>query len=93
MFIPEGCHRLLDVHSGVEGSTKCDIQDSKLRAVSILDLMFTVHVVLVVILIFVTYTMVVMAAGVRRTGSYEALPTNSSDSNHIQMKSLTGTQA
>ncbi|AED91954.1 unnamed protein product [Arabidopsis thaliana] len=92
-FIPEGCHRLLDVQSGVEGSTQCDIQDSKLRAVSILDLMFTVHVVLVVILIFVTYTMVVMAAGVRRTGSYEALPTNNADSNHIQMKSLTGTQA
>ncbi|EOA22690.1 hypothetical protein CARUB_v10003394mg [Capsella rubella] len=92
-FIPEGCHRLLDVQSGVEGSTQCDVQDSKLRAVSVLDLMFTVHVVLVVVLIFVTYTMVVMAAGVRRTGSYEALPTNSADSNHIQMKSLTGTQA
>ncbi|CAN7068246.1 hypothetical protein IGI04_041479 [Brassica rapa subsp. trilocularis] len=93
-FIPEGCHRLLDVSGGVEGSTQCDIQESKLRAVSVLDLMFTVHVVLVVILLFVTYTMVAMAAGVRRTGSYEALPNNSSDSsNHIQMKSLTGTQA
>lgn len=92
-FIPEGCHRLLDVASGVEGSTQCDIQESKLRAVSVLDLMFTVHVVLVVILLFVTYTMVSMAAGVRRTGSYEALPTNSTDSNHIQMKSMTGTQA
>ncbi|KAF2537456.1 hypothetical protein F2Q68_00022810 [Brassica cretica] len=85
-FIPEGCHRLLDVSGGVEGSTQCDIQESKLRAVSVLDLMFTVHVVLVVILLFVTYTMVAMAAGVRRTGSYEALPNNSSDSsNHIQM--------
>ncbi|KAG2279159.1 hypothetical protein Bca4012_012145 [Brassica carinata] len=94
-FIPEGCHRLLDVSSGVEGSTQCDILESKLRAVAVLDLMFTVHVVLVVVLLFVTYTMVAMAAGVRRTGSYEALPTNSSDSNNhsIQMKSLTGTQA
>ncbi|CAN8299703.1 unnamed protein product [Cochlearia groenlandica] len=92
-FIPEGCHRLLDVTSGVEGSTKCDVQESKLRAVSILDLMFTVHVVLVVVFIFVTYTMVAVAAGVRRTGSYESLPTNGNDTNHIQMKSLTGTQA
>ncbi|KAF2322995.1 hypothetical protein GH714_032680 [Hevea brasiliensis] len=31
--------------------------------------------------------------GVRRMGSYEALPTTVSDSNHIQMKALTGTQA
>ncbi|CAH8328194.1 unnamed protein product [Eruca vesicaria subsp. sativa] len=94
-FIPEGCHRLLDVSGGVEGSTQCDIQESKLRAVSVLDLMFTVHVVIVVVLLFVVYTMVVMAAGVRRSGSYEALPNNSSSdsNNHIQMKSLSGTQA
>ncbi|XP_028125169.1 uncharacterized protein LOC114322107 [Camellia sinensis] len=42
-FIPEGCHKLLDVVRGVDGSTKCDLDDSKLRAVAILDLMFVLH--------------------------------------------------
>ncbi|XP_010551953.1 PREDICTED: uncharacterized protein LOC104822428 [Tarenaya hassleriana] len=93
LFIPQGCHRLLDVEGSVEGSTKCDLQESKLRAVAILDLMFALHAVLVVVIFFVTYVIVSKAVGIRRMGSYEALPTNSTDSNHIQMKALTGTQA
>ncbi|XP_022750412.1 uncharacterized protein LOC111299471 [Durio zibethinus] len=92
-FIPEGCHKLLDVVSGVEGSTKCDLDESRLRAVAILDLVFVVHVILVVIIVMLTYAVVSKAVGIRRLGSYEALPTNSADSNHIQMKTLTGTQA
>ncbi|XP_028127370.1 calcium-binding protein LPS1-alpha-like [Camellia sinensis] len=43
VFIPEGCHKLLDVVRGVDVSTKCDLDDSKLRAVAILDLMFVLH--------------------------------------------------
>ena len=35
--IPEGCHGLLDVVSGVEGSTKCELKDLRLRALAILD--------------------------------------------------------
>lgn len=95
-FIPEGCHKLLDVVSGVEGSTKCDLEDSKLRAVAILDLIFLVHVLFVVIIALVTYAAVAKTIGVtcRRFGSYEALP-NAADTNHnhIQMKALSGTQA
>lgn len=95
-FIPEGCHKLLDVVSGVEGSTKCDFEDSKLRAVAILDLIFLVHVLFVVIITLVTYAAVAKTVGLtsRRLGSYEALPTVAdSNHNHIQMKALSGTQA
>uniref|UniRef100_A0A5B7B5Q6 Plant viral-response family protein n=1 Tax=Davidia involucrata TaxID=16924 RepID=A0A5B7B5Q6_DAVIN len=93
-FIPEGCHKLLDVVSGVEGSTKCDLEDSKLRAVAILDLVFVVHVMFVLLIVMVTYAAVARTIGIRRFGSYEALPTvAAADSNHIQMKAMTGTQA
>ncbi|CAN0876024.1 hypothetical protein LINGRAHAP2_LOCUS11061 [Linum grandiflorum] len=94
-FIPEGCHRLLDVVSGVEGSTKCDLEDSRLRAVAILDLAFLVHVMVTVVTLLVVYAVVARSAGAKRSGSssYEALPTTASDVNHVQMKALTGTQA
>lgn len=92
-FIPEGCHRLLDVVSGVEGSTKCDLDESKLRAVAILDLAFVVHVIVVVVLVFLVYFVVAKIVGVsRRFGSYEPLP-NAADANHVQLKTLSGTQA
>jgi hypothetical protein len=53
---------------------------------------------LVMIIVLVTYALVnaTVAGAVRRVGSYEALPTSSAsptDSNHIQMKALAGTQA
>ncbi|GMI98131.1 hypothetical protein like AT5G13890 [Hibiscus trionum] len=92
-FIPEGCHKLLDVVTGVEGSTKCDLDESRLRAVAILDLVFVVHVMFVVIIVMATYALVAKTVGTRRLGSYEPLPANSADNNHIQMKALTGNQA
>ncbi|KAE9446115.1 hypothetical protein C3L33_22069, partial [Rhododendron williamsianum] len=70
-----------------------------LRAVAILDLVFVIHVMFVVVIVMVTYAAVVKTVGIRaRFGSYEALPTaaavvSATDSNHIQMKALTGTQA
>jgi hypothetical protein len=52
---------------------------------------------LVMIIVLVTYALVnATVGGVRRVGSYEALPTSSAsptDSNHFQMKALAGTQA
>lgn len=92
-FIPEGCHKLLDVVSGVEGSTKCDLDESRLRAVAILDLVFVVHVMFVIIIVMLTYAVVAKSIGIKRLGSYEPLPVNASDSSHIQMKALAGTQA
>ncbi|XP_021895643.1 uncharacterized protein LOC110812975 [Carica papaya] len=92
-FIPEGCHRLLDVVSGVESSTKCDPEVSGLRAVAILDLLFLLHVLFLALILFLTYAFVARCVGMKRLGSYEALPTNATDTNHIQMKALTGTQS
>lgn len=92
-FIPEGCHRLLDVISGVEGSTKCDLAESALRAVAVLDLLFLLHVMLVLLIVLITYAAVAKSVGIRRLGSYESLATSGENNNHIQMKSLTGTQA
>ncbi|KAL6587374.1 hypothetical protein OROMI_000352 [Orobanche minor] len=96
-FIPEGCHKLLDVVSGVEGSTKCDLEDLKLRAVAILDLVFVLHVLFVLLIFLVVYSALAKSLGIRnsRFGSYEALPNTAVvvDSNYIQMKAITGTQA
>lgn len=96
-FIPDGCHKLLDVVRGVEGSTKCDLDDSKLRASAILDLVFVVYVFFVILILIVTYAVTAKIVGVRRFGTYEALPTSSgsvaTDTNHIQMKAMSGTQA
>ncbi|EPS70662.1 hypothetical protein M569_04094 [Genlisea aurea] len=103
-FIPEGCHRLLGA-GGVEGSTKCELDDSKLRAVAILDLVFVVYVFFVLVMFLAVYCGVARAVGIRsRFGSYEALPIAGNaasatatavavDSNHIQMKAMSGTQA
>ncbi|XP_071739236.1 uncharacterized protein [Rutidosis leptorrhynchoides] len=94
-FIPDGCNKLLDVVGGVEGSTVCYLEDSKLRATAILDLMFVVYVVFVVLILIVTYAVTSKVIGVR-FGTYEALPISSgvvTDSNHIQMKEINGTQA
>ncbi|KAF9618068.1 hypothetical protein IFM89_000019 [Coptis chinensis] len=90
-FIPEGCHRMLDVVKGVEGSTKCDLEDSRLRAVAILDLVFVIHVMFVVVIVMATYAFVAKSVGIKRVGSYEAL--SSCEPNHFQMKALEGTQA
>uniref|UniRef100_A0A7N0ZWW2 Uncharacterized protein n=1 Tax=Kalanchoe fedtschenkoi TaxID=63787 RepID=A0A7N0ZWW2_KALFE len=98
-FIPEGCHKMLDVVSGVEGSTKCDLEESKLRAAAILDLAFVIHVLFVLLIVFLIYGLIAKTVSIRRSfGSYEALPTLTTaavgvEPNHIQMKSLTGTQA
>ncbi|KAF3790452.1 hypothetical protein EJ110_NYTH16460 [Nymphaea thermarum] len=88
-FIPEGCHRLLDVAYGVEGSTTCDLEDSRLRALALLDLVFVFHVIFVLVVVVAAYALAVKFVGIRRFGSYEALPTSSlSEGNHVQMKSL-----
>ena len=83
-FIPEGCHRLLDV----VGSTKCDLEESALRAAAVLDLAFLVHVVFAFLAMMLV---LVLVSGARRQSSppYEALH----DHNHIQMKAIAGTQA
>ncbi|KAJ7971802.1 putative Transmembrane protein [Quillaja saponaria] len=96
-FIPDGCHRLLDVVNGVEGSTQCDLEESKFRAVALLDLVFLVHVMFVLLIVMITYAGLAKNISIRRLGSYEALPTaaavSENNHSHIQMKAMTGTQA
>ncbi|GAB2225924.1 hypothetical protein Droror1_Dr00021699 [Drosera rotundifolia] len=98
-FIPEGCHRSLNVASGVEGATKCELEESRVRAVALLDLMFVVYVGVVSVVVLLVYVLVGRCAGSSKrfsggngVGSYEALPV-SGETNVIQLKTLSGTQA
>ncbi|CAA6664149.1 unnamed protein product [Spirodela intermedia] len=95
-FIPEGCHRLIDVAAGIEGSTKCELEESRLRAAALLDLAFVMHTIFVAAVAVLIYAAVARAVGVgpgslRKMGSYEVLPTGSSggalnDMDQVQMK-------
>ncbi|XP_010929507.1 uncharacterized protein [Elaeis guineensis] len=96
-FIPDGCHRLLDVPAG--SATRCDLEDSRLRAAAILDLAFVLHATLVAAVAVLVYAAVsrasVAGGGLGRRhngGSYEALPTSSTgalgDLDLVQMKQL-----
>ncbi|KAK1295008.1 hypothetical protein QJS10_CPA16g00769 [Acorus calamus] len=95
-FIPEGCHRLLDVPGGIAGSTRCELDESRLRAAALLDLVFVLHAAFVAVVVVVIYVCLAkMGGGLRRNGvggsSYELLPTvlaAGSDSDHVQMKAL-----
>jgi hypothetical protein len=80
-FVPQGCHRLLDVPGHAEGSTQCDLDDYKLRAFVLLDLLFVVHVIIVVIIVLTVCGLVSRVLGVRRHGGYEPLD----NSNHREM--------
>lgn len=72
-FVPQGCHRLLDVPGHVEGSTQCDLEEYKLRAFVLLDLLFVVHVIVVVVIVLAVCGLVARVLGVRRHGGYEPL--------------------
>ncbi|KAK9113315.1 hypothetical protein Syun_020112 [Stephania yunnanensis] len=103
-FIPEGCHRLLDVTSGVEGSTRCDLDDSSFRAAAILDLAFLFHVMFLMLIVALTYALLAAKTttrfGISSSSSSSSSPAVaaayhplSTTNNHVQMKTLAGTQA
>jgi len=83
-FVPQGCHRLLDVPGHVEGSTQCDLEEYKLRAFVLLDLLFVFHVIVVVLIVVTVCGLVGRFLGVRRYGGYEPLD-NSNQSNQREM--------
>ncbi|KAH0449989.1 hypothetical protein IEQ34_020681 [Dendrobium chrysotoxum] len=95
-FIPEGCHRLLEV---TDGSIRCELEDSRNRAAALLDLAFALHTTFISVIAVTVYAVVNWGSGgghPRRYngGSYEALATSSSsgglnDFDHVQMKSIT----
>ena len=68
--IPEGCHGLLDVVSGVEGSTKCELKDSRLRALAILDQVVFFFYFLFFYFIFLIYGFVCLDLGLCSYCSY-----------------------
>ncbi|KAM0977932.1 hypothetical protein ACFX2I_013894 [Malus domestica] len=82
----DGKHRLLDVVNAVEGSTKCDLDESRFRAVAILDLVFLVHVMFVLLIVMVTYAVVAKSVRIRRLGSYETLSNTAPFSDHNTFK-------
>uniref|UniRef100_A0A0C9RXV5 TSA: Wollemia nobilis Ref_Wollemi_Transcript_5071_1289 transcribed RNA sequence n=1 Tax=Wollemia nobilis TaxID=56998 RepID=A0A0C9RXV5_9CONI len=83
-FMPAGCDRLLDVSGEVEGSTQCDLDESRLRALALLDLLFIVHVIVVILVDVTVCGLVARVSGVRKqgTGDYEPL------SNNISLNSI-----
>lgn len=74
----------------------CELEESKVRAGALLDLMFVFHVMFVVVVVVVVYAVVARVVGARKLGgAYEPLPTSvgAVDMNHVQMKAMTNTQA
>lgn len=67
-FIPEGCHRLLDLPGGVNGSTQCDLEDLRLRAMELMGFALNCHVFGVVLFSVVTLALVARLLGYSRGG-------------------------
>ncbi|KAJ7551866.1 hypothetical protein O6H91_06G033000 [Diphasiastrum complanatum] len=84
IFIPDGCHRLLDLPGGIDGSTRCDLEEAKTRALSLMDLAFIFHVTIAVVFSLAIFGLVARFQGYRRTGGYEPLSLDS-DLNHVQL--------
>lgn len=85
-FIPEGCHRLLDLPGGVNGSTQCDLEDARLRAMELMGFALNCHVVLVVLFSVLTLGLVARLQGYRR-GGYDPL-NYEQDPDVVQMKPM-----
>ncbi|EFJ10739.1 hypothetical protein SELMODRAFT_127549 [Selaginella moellendorffii] len=89
-FTPEGCHQLLDLPRGVGGSTKCDLEEARARAFSLVDLAFICHLLVAMVVSSLLY------CGVARRrssgGGYDHLPVvdiESSNGSSIPMKPIT----
>lgn len=70
-FIPEGCHYRLDLPSRIDGSTQCDVEVSRIRAVALVNLAFNFHVIMVVFFSVLTFAIVAKLPGTRR--GYDSL--------------------
>jgi Family of unknown function (DUF716) len=103
-FIPNGCHTLLE-KSAV---TRCDLEESRARAIESFDLAFVFHATMVAVIVVAVYGVVYNAQGgnggngnARRnnTAAYEVLPTSSNAAamddveHHVPMKAIVKTTA
>lgn len=85
-YIPQGCHYRLNLPTGIDGSTQCDLEVARIRAVALIDLAFNCHVILVVLLSVMSFALVAKLQGNRRVG-YNVLKLEN-DPESVQMKPL-----
>lgn len=87
-YIPEGCHYRLDLPTGIDGSTVCDVEVSRIRAVALMNLAFNFHVIMVVCFSVLVFALVAKVFGVRRVGpGYDPI-SRDPDADSVQMKPL-----
>lgn len=92
-YIPQGCHYRLDLPTGIDGSTVCDVEVSRIRAVALMNLAFNFHVIMVVCFSVLMFALVAKVHGPRRAGpAYEPITVSRdaiSDADiSVQMKPL-----
>ncbi|KAG0581405.1 hypothetical protein M758_4G267900 [Ceratodon purpureus] len=81
-FIPEGCHYRLDLPTGIDGSTQCDIEVSRVRAVALVNLAFNFHVIMVVLFSVLVFAAVAKVYGTRR--GYDSLSRDITDGEGVK---------
>lgn len=62
-FIPEGCHYRLGLPTGTDGSTLCEVEVSRIRAVALVNLAFNFHVIMVVFFSVLVFAIVAKLHG------------------------------
>ncbi|XP_024372440.1 uncharacterized protein [Physcomitrium patens] len=65
-YIPQGCHYRLDLPTGIDGSTVCDLEVTRIRAVALMNLAFNFHVIMVVFFAVCVFALVAKVHGTRR---------------------------
>jgi hypothetical protein len=85
-FIPQGCHYRLDLPTGIDGPTLCEVEQARIRAVALINLAFNCHVIAVVVLSVLLFALVAKLQGHRR-GGYDPLVVET-DPEGLQMKPL-----
>ncbi|CAL4992890.1 unnamed protein product [Urochloa decumbens] len=102
--VPAGCHRLLDAGGAMAPATRCEVDEARLRAVTVMDLALSVHCVVVAAVAagalfgVARWFGVDSGAGVGRRhngSSYDALPMVAStgpiaEMEHLQGKGIVG---
>lgn len=85
-YIPQGCHYRLDLPTGIDGSTICDVDVVRVRAVALMDLAFNCHVICVAGFSVFAFALVAKLSG-SKCGGYDPLVLDS-DPESVQMKPL-----
>lgn len=81
-YIPEGCHYQLDLPTGIDGSTQCDVEISHIRAVALMNLAFNFHVILVLLVSVLVFAVVAKLHGPRR--GYDAIADGDLPKPHLE---------